>query len=121
MTIVHKLKTSCCETQIFSNVLYQYGSITFSTDIVNFFSIVLIVETANVRISVLMNSSSSLFVNLLISSDIGQVEIYCDNQLGPLIQSLLFDNNASVKHPVDGRAAIFSFPGTYPSHIPLIL
>ena len=107
--------------KIFSDVLYRYGSITFSTEVVDFVFVAIIVKTADVRISVLMNSSSSLFVNLLISSDIGQVEIYCDNQLGPLIQSLLFDNNASVKHPVDGRAAIFSFPGTYPSHIPLIL
>ena len=113
MTIVHKLKTSCCETQIFSNVLYQYGSITFSTDIVNFFSIVLIVETANVRISVLMNSSSSLFVNLLISLDIGQVEISCDNQLGPLIKLLLFDDSSSGKHSLDVRSAIISFPGRW--------
>ena len=52
--------------KIFSNVLYQYGSITFSTEIVDFFSVAMVVES-DVCISVLMNSSSSLFVNLLIS------------------------------------------------------
>ena len=57
-----------------------------------------------------MNSSSSLFVNLLISLDFGQVEIFCDNQLGPLIQLLLFDDNFSGKHPLDGR---YFFPGRW--------
>ena len=47
----------------------------FSTEIVEIFSVNIITETGDVRISVLMNSSSSLFVNLLISLDIGQVEI----------------------------------------------
>ena len=92
-----------------------YGSITFSTEIVEFFSVAIIAETAEVRISVSMNSSSSLFVNLLISLDIGQVEISCDNQLhlGPLIQLLLFDDNSSGKHSLDSRSAMFSFPGRW--------
>ena len=70
----------------------------------------MIVET-DVCIPVLMNFFSSLFVNLLISLDIGQVEISCDNQLGPLIQLPLFDDNSSGKHPLNGRSAIFFFPG----------
>ena len=92
-----------------------YGSITFSTEIVEFFSVAIIAETADVCISVSMNSSSSLFVNLLISLDIGPVEISCDNQLqlGPLIQLLLFDDNSSGKHPLDSRSAMFSFPGRW--------
>ena len=94
--------------KIFSNVLYRYGSITFSTEIVDFFSVAIIVETAAVHISVLMNSSSSLFVNLLISLDTGQVEISCVNQLGPFIQLLLFGDNSFGKHSLDGRSTIFS-------------
>ena len=97
--------------KIFSNVLYRYGSITFSTEIVDFFSVAIIVETAAVHISVLMNSSSSLFVNLLISLDTGQVEISCVNQLGPFIQLLLFGDNSSGKHSLDGRSTIFSCHG----------
>ena len=110
MTIVYKSKTSCCNPQ---NCVYNglYGSITFSTEIVDFFSVAIIVETADVCISVLINPTSSLSVNLLISLGIGQVEISCGNQLGPLIQLSLFDDNSSNKHPLDGRSAIFSFPG----------
>ena len=66
--------------KIFSNILYRYGSITFTTEIVDFFSNVITTETDNVHIFVLIKSSSSLFVNLLISLDIGQVEISCINQ-----------------------------------------
>ena len=96
--------------KIFSNALYWYGSITLSTESVNFFIVAITVETTNVRISVLM-SSSSLAVNLLISLDIGQVDISCVKQLGPLIQLLLFDDNSSGKHPLSGRSAIFSILG----------
>ena len=112
MTTVYKPKTSCCDTLTFFNVLYRYGSITFSTEVVDFFSVAVIVET-DVCISVLMNFSSSLFVNLFISLDMGQVEISSDNRLGPLIQLPLFDDNSSFKHPLDGRSAIFSFPGRW--------
>ena len=82
---------------------------TFSTEIVDFFSFAIIVKTADIFISVLMNSYSSLFVNLLISFDVGQVEISSDHQLGPLIQLFLFDDNSSAKHALDGRSAIFCF------------
>ena len=105
--------------KIFSNVLYPYGPITFSTEIIYFSSVTTIIETADVRIFVLMNSSSSLFVNLL-SLDIGQVVISCVNLLGPLIQLLLFDDNSSGKHPLDGRSAIFSFPGRW-YHISVLI
>ena len=98
--------------KIFSNVLYQDGSITFSTEIVDFFSVAMVVES-DVCVSVLMNFSSSLFVNLLISLNMDQLEISCDNQLGPLIQLSLFDDNYSGKHPLDGRSAIFSFLGRW--------
>ena len=41
-------------------------------------------------------------------------------QLGPLIQLLLFDDNSSGKHPLDGRSAIFSFPGRW-DHISILV
>ena len=81
---------------------------TFSTETVDFFSFAIIVETADIFISVLINSSS-LFLNLLIFFDVGQVKISSDNQLGPLTQLFLFDDNSSAKHAVDGRSAIFYF------------